>query len=53
MYTLFKDHNQSAVNTRELNLPAGTYMFRVNNRTTRARCEICSKLKIKTLGRRQ
>ena len=53
MYTLFKDHNQSAVNTRELNLPAGTYMFRANNRTTRARCEICSKLTIKTLGRRQ
>ena len=28
--------------------PAGIYMFRVNNRNTRARCEMCSKLKIKT-----
>ena len=24
--------------------PAGNYMFNVNNRNTRARCEICSKL---------
>ena len=34
------------------NIPAG-YMFKVNNRSTRARCEICSKLKIKTPKRRQ
>ena len=27
--------------------PAGNYMFKVNNRNTRARCEICSKLTIK------
>ena len=27
---------------------AGNYMFKVNNRSTRAWCEICSKLKIKT-----
>ena len=27
--------------------PAGNYMFRVNNRNTRATCEICSKLTIK------
>ena len=26
----------------------GIYMFKVNNRNTRARCEICSKLTIKT-----
>ena len=25
-------------------LPAGNYMFKVNNRNTRTRCEICSKL---------
>ena len=30
------------------NYPAGNYMFKVNNRNTRARCEICSKLTIKT-----
>ena len=29
-------------------LPTGNYMFKVNNRNTRARCEICSKLTIKT-----
>ena len=33
--------------------PAGNYMFKVNNRNTRTRCEICSKLTIKTPKRRQ
>ena len=28
--------------------PAGIYLLNVNNRNTRARCEICSKLTIKT-----
>ena len=28
--------------------PASNYMFKVNNRHTRASCEICSELKIKT-----
>ena len=28
--------------------PAGNYMFKVNNRNTRTKCEICSKLTIKT-----
>ena len=28
--------------------PAGIYLFKVNNRNTRTRCEICSKLTIKT-----
>ena len=27
--------------------PSGSYMFKVNNRNTRTRCEICSKLTIK------
>ena len=27
---------------------AGDYTFKVNNRNTKRRCEICSKLKIKT-----
>ena len=26
--------------------PAGIYLIKVNNRNTRARCEICSKLKL-------
>ena len=29
--------------------PAGNYMFKVNNRNIRTRCEICSKVTIKTL----
>ena len=33
--------------------PAGNYMFKVNNRNTRRRCEICSKLTIKVSERRQ
>ena len=34
-------------------LPAGIYLFKVNNRNTRTRCEICSKLTINTPERRQ
>ena len=36
-----------------MNLPAGNYMFKINNRNTRTRCEICSKLKVKTQERHQ
>ena len=32
--------------------PADIYMFKVNNRNTRTRCKICSKLTIKTPERR-
>ena len=35
------------------NIPAGIYVSKVNNRNTRARCEICSKLTIKIPERRQ
>ena len=30
------------------NFPAGIFLLKVNNRNTRTRCEICSKLTIKT-----
>ena len=30
-----------------IEIPAGIYLLKVNNRDTRARCEICSKLRIK------
>ena len=33
--------------------PADNYMFKVTNRNTRAGCEICSKLPIKTPEQRQ
>ena len=33
-------------------IPVGNYKFKVNNRNTRTRCEICSKLTIKTPERR-
>ena len=33
--------------------PAGNYVFRVNNRNTRTRCKICSKLTVKMPERRQ
>ena len=32
--------------------PSGMYLLKVNNRNTRARCEICSKLTIKIPERR-
>ena len=34
------------VQTWQIN-PVGIYLFKVNNRITRTRCEICSKLTIK------
>ena len=34
------------------NIPAGNYVFKVNNKKTRARGEMCSKLKIKAPERR-
>ena len=33
-------------------LPANIYLFKINNRNTRKRCEICSKLTIKSPERR-
>ena len=35
-----------------MNIRSGIYMFKVNNRNTRTRCEICLKLTIKTPERR-
>ena len=34
-------------------IPVGIYLLKVNERNTTTRCEICSKLTIKTPGRRQ
>ena len=46
--------NISKIGTNELYklIPVGNYMFKVNKRNTRTRCEICSKLTIKTTERR-
>ena len=33
--------------------PVGNFMFKINNKNTRARCEICSKLTVKTPERRR
>ena len=38
--------------TWKCNFPAGNYLFKVNNKSFRARCEICSELTIKTPERR-
>ena len=35
------------------NTSVGNYMFKVNNRNVTTRCEVCSKLTIKTPERRQ
>ena len=34
----------------EKNFPRNSYMFKIDIKSTRARCEICSKLTIKTPG---
>ena len=41
------DGNQLILQVTYTNNPIGNYMFKVNNRNTRTRCEICSKLTIK------
>ena len=43
---------KNAVFTEVFYNPTGNYMLKVSNRSTRIRCEICSKLAIKTLERR-
>ena len=53
-YPLFNSRllGKGTVNIKHIflgRLPAGIYMFKVNNRNTRTRCEICSKLTITTL----
>ena len=53
-------HAQNAVGFQLLNIfaktsyyiPSNIYLFKVNNRNTRKRCEICAKLTIKTQERR-
>ena len=42
-----------AIVKKPLPMPAGIYLFKVNNRNTRTGCEICSKLTINTPERRQ
>ena len=51
---IFLAHNKrSFLEVFRLAIPTGSYMFKVNIRNTRTRCEICSKLTIKTPERRQ
>ena len=56
MITQKKRNNKPFFNTDVCRInsqyPAGNYMFNVSNRKTRTRCEICSKLTIKTQERR-
>ena len=49
---MVKSVNQS-VRKNAITNPVGIYMLKVNNRNTRARCEICSKLTMKTPERCQ
>ena len=48
----YKNKIQKQIKTVPDSTPAGNYMFKVNNRNSRTRCEICSKFKIKTPERR-
>ena len=47
-----KERNENSVLTRK-NTPVGIYFLKVNNRNTKTKCEICSKLTIKTPEQRQ
>ena len=48
----FLEEMESKIPVRWACLPSCNYMFKDNNRSTRTRCEICSKLTIKTPERR-
>ena len=47
---VFRGYGKTSVMkwVKDLFTPSGNYMFKVNNRNTRARCKIYSKLTIKT-----
>ena len=45
---MFPEKRVSGSQEPEGTYPVGIYLLKVNNRTTRTRCEICSKLTIKT-----
>ena len=49
----FNLKNDRALDSVASITPAGNHMFKVNNRNTRTKCEICSKLTIKILEWRQ
>ena len=42
--SLIEKPSQVRIMLRDKLNPAGIYLLKVNNRNTRARCEICSKL---------
>ena len=50
-----RKHFHRRMNRRKekIHSTAGIYLFKINNRNTRTRCKICSKLIIKTIERRQ
>ena len=50
---LFQKENKFIQIRNSNGVPVGIYLLKVNNRNTRIRCEICSKLTIKTPERRQ
>ena len=50
LYLVKSKSKQDVVYTVDMTIgrcPAGNYMFKVNKRNTKTRCEICSKLTIK------
>ena len=47
LITEFNYFSKNTIREGEGQIPAGIYMFKVNNRNTTKWCEICSKLAIK------
>ena len=48
MFLILLHSKLTMIGSGKNNIPVGNYMFNVNNRNTRASCEICLKLTIKT-----
>ena len=54
---MFKIMNKNSTTTSlnkitSMDMPAYKYLFKVNHRNIRKRCELCSELTIKTAGQR-
>ena len=50
--TFLQTYSEAHSGPCQISNPVGIYLLKVNNRNTRTRCEICSKLTIKTPERR-
>ena len=52
-YNTFRKNVTISTSSTNAEFPAGNYIFKINNKNTRTRCEICSNLTLNTPERRK